>query len=88
MASAFNFSVVGIKPSIHSCLCAVLSSEVSADLSDKIHFINIMILAAIDSLFLRNQLPASTEGFAACFLGSVSAIFLPEVGSRSIRLNR
>lgn len=87
MASAFNFSVVGIKPSIHSCLCAVLSSEVSADLSDKIHFINIMILAAIDSLFLRKPASASTEGFAASFSVSFT-IFLPEVGSRSIRLNR
>ena len=61
------FSVVGIKPSIHSCLCAVLSSEVSANLSDKIHSINIMILAAIDSLFLSKPASASTEGFGTSF---------------------
>ena len=41
---SFYFSVVGFRPSIHSCLCAILSSEVSARLFDKIYSINNMIL--------------------------------------------
>ena len=41
---SFYFSVVGFRPSIHSCLCAILLSEVSARLFDKIYSINNMIL--------------------------------------------
>jgi len=68
MASAFIFSVVGFKPSIHSCVCAILSSEVSVHLSDKIH--SIMTLVATDSLFLSKPVSGFTGNFDTSFLVS------------------